>query len=81
MARTCDWTFNRRELLASEVATCFYCFKEFPPHEITEWCDGEDYSSQTAICPYCSIDSVVGFNGVVDTQWVKERHEKSFGFT
>lgn len=81
MARTCDWTFNRKELIASEVAVCFYCFEEFLPNKITEWCDGNDSYSQTAICPCCGIDSVVGFNGAVDHQWVEERHQKSFGLT
>jgi hypothetical protein len=78
MARTCDCTFNRKALLSSEIAVCFYCFHQYPPSEITEWCDGEDLS-QTAICPYCSVDSVVGFNGSIDTKWVKERNKRSFG--
>jgi hypothetical protein len=75
--RTCDCTFNRKALLASEIAVCFYCFKQFPPSEVVGWCDGED-SSQTAICPYCMVDSVVGFNGQVDPEWVKARHKRSF---
>jgi hypothetical protein len=76
MTRTCDCTFNRKALLSSEVAVCFYCFKQFAPTEVVEWCDGDD-SSQTAICPYCGVDSVVGFNGAVDADWVKMRHKNS----
>lgn len=79
MARTCDGTFNRDALLSSQVAVCFYCFHQFQAVEIIEWCDEEDKSSVTAICPYCGIDSVVGFNGPVDTEWVKKHHEISFG--
>jgi hypothetical protein len=78
MGRTCDCTFNRRALLSSEVAVCFHCSREFPPTEILEWCDGEDFASQTAICPYCNVDSVVGFIGPVDTEWVMARHKTSF---
>lgn len=78
MGRTCDCTFNRKALLSSEVAVCFYCFKQFPPAEIVEWCDGEDFASGTAICPYCSVDSVVGFIGPVDAEWVEVRHKQSF---
>jgi hypothetical protein len=37
---------------------CFYCLKIFNPSEITEWCDNEE----TALCPYCEIDSVIGEN-------------------
>jgi hypothetical protein len=80
MKRTCDCTFNRKALLNSEVAVCLYCYRQFLPTEIIEWCDGNNYSSQTVISPHCGIDSVVGFNGSVDAEWVKERHQKSFGF-
>lgn len=78
MGRTCDCTFNRKALLTSEVAVCFYCFNQFSADRIIKWCDGED-SLQTAICPCCGVDAVVGFNGPIDLDWVKRRHEKSFG--
>ena len=77
MGRTCDCTFNRQALLSSEVAVCFYCFNQFSPDEIIDWCDGEN-NPQTAICPHSSVDSVVGFNGPVDVEWVKARHKQSF---
>ena len=35
---------------------CFYCLTVFRPDEITWWVDGE----MTAVCPHCSIDSVIG---------------------
>jgi len=79
MGRTCDCTFNRLALLASDIAACFYCVKEFSPEESVEWCDGDDFSSQTAICPYCGVDSVVGFNGSVDSNWIKTRNKACFG--
>jgi hypothetical protein len=37
-------------------AGCFYCLKRYPVSQITEYTDG----GRTAICPHCSIDSVVG---------------------
>lgn len=77
MGRTCDCSFNRQALLASEVAACFYCFEQFAPSAITQWCDGEEVA-QTAICPFCLVDSVVGFNGPVDVVWLHERHKRSF---
>ena len=75
MGRTCDSSMHRERLLVSEVAVCFYCFSEFPPSSIAEWCDDQN---QTAICPHCSVDAVVGFNGPVDTVWVKAAHERGF---
>lgn len=69
---------HRNALLASDIAVCFYCFSEFLPHTIVEWCDGDE-PGQTAICPICQVDAVVGFNGPVDKSWVKLAHERGFG--
>jgi hypothetical protein len=77
MGRTSGPSFNRKQLLVSEMAVCYYCFKQFNPSEVLEWCDG-DQPGQTAICPYCSVDSVVGWNGPVDTDWVAATHKTAF---
>lgn len=52
---------NRSEILASKLCGCFYCGATFAPEEIQEWLD-EDESDvgQTAVCPRCGIDSVLG---------------------
>jgi len=42
--------------MASERCGCFYCMKTFLSAEIEEWTDNE----QTAFCPRCGIDSVIG---------------------
>lgn len=47
---------NRDKLLKDKTCGCFFCLKIFSPEEITEWIDDED----TALCPYCTIDSVIG---------------------
>jgi hypothetical protein len=49
-------SYHRNELLKDEKCGCFYCLKIFHPSEITDWCDNEN----TAICPYCGIDSILG---------------------
>jgi len=51
---------NREEVLASEVCGCFYCLAVFPPSEIRSWCDEVAGVGLTAICPRCSVDSVIG---------------------
>jgi hypothetical protein len=78
MGRTCESSQHRSRLLASEKAACFYCFAEFDPASIIEWADGEP-PGQTAICPHCGIDAVVGFNGGVDAAWLKAAHQRGFG--
>jgi hypothetical protein len=47
---------HREEILSSEACGCFYCGETFLSAEIEEWVDDE----QTALCPRCGIDSVIG---------------------
>ena len=56
--RRCSW--HRMELIASEVCGCFYCLRMFKPAAITQWTDKHQDEGQTALCPYCGIDSVLG---------------------
>ena len=50
-------TYNREELERSAVIGCLYCLKIFHNHKaISNFCDG----GETALCPYCSIDSLIG---------------------
>lgn len=48
---------NRNEVLASEKLGCFYCLEIFSPDKLEDWWEGID--KNTAICPFCSIDSVL----------------------
>jgi len=51
----------RQEILDSPICGCFYCLETFSPDKIFQW-HGEDENGveQIAICPKCSIDSVIG---------------------
>jgi hypothetical protein len=51
---------HRDEILASDMCGCFYCLAVFPPNEVTEWTDKTVGIGQTALCPKCGIDSVIG---------------------
>jgi hypothetical protein len=59
---------HRAEIEASELCGCFYCCAIYPPRAITAWTDWpedapdgmEDALGQTALCPKCGIDSVLG---------------------
>jgi hypothetical protein len=57
---------NRASLKKDDLCGGFYCLKIFNPNEITEWTDGDENedeeSGETALCPYCDIDSVIGKN-------------------
>ncbi len=47
---------NKRILEKSKKCACFCCNNIFLPEEIEKWCD----DNNTALCPYCQVDSVIG---------------------
>jgi hypothetical protein len=47
---------HRAAILASNECGCFYCLARFAPAEIESWAD----AGETALCPRCGIDSVLG---------------------
>ena len=47
---------NKKQFKSDTVCGCFYCLKIFSPKEIKMWLDREN----TALCPYCCVDSVIG---------------------
>jgi hypothetical protein len=47
---------HKSEILRSKTCGCFYCLENFDPSEISGWIDDD----QTAMCPRCGIDSVIG---------------------
>lgn len=49
-------SLHRDKVLASDTCGCFYCLSCFGPGEVVEWTDRD----QTALCPRCGIDSVIG---------------------
>lgn len=48
---------HKKQLLQDKVCGCFYCLEIFAPSEIGEWVPDP---GETAICPYCGIDSIIG---------------------
>jgi hypothetical protein len=49
---------NRDEILASTHCGCFYCTSVFKPFDVADWV--KDERGETAICPKCGIDAVLG---------------------
>jgi hypothetical protein len=47
---------NRSDLQKSNLCGCFYCLAVFPANEVQNWID----DGETALCPKCGIDSVIG---------------------
>lgn len=54
-------SLHRAELSRSSNCGCFHCGSVFPPSEIREWIDRDPAGvGQTALCPKCGIDSIIG---------------------
>lgn len=52
---------HRTEIMGSEICGCFHCLAIFEPVRIEAWIDeNENGQGQTALCPKCGIDSVIG---------------------
>lgn len=67
---------HRQEIEASQKCGCFFCMEIYGPDAITEWVD----DANTALCPKCSIDSVIGdASGFpIDTDFLKRMNQHWF---
>jgi hypothetical protein len=53
---------HRKSILASTRCGCYYCCTLFEPADIEEWIDETEDGGrgQSALCPNCGIDAVIG---------------------
>jgi hypothetical protein len=67
---------HRVEIEASSRCGCFFCFRTFSSSEIKVWID----SNQTALCPRCGVDSVLGSasNHRLDDTFLRGMHTHFF---
>lgn len=79
--------FNRSELESSIICGCFYCKGIFEPKKIYKWhkeCRASKISGEkkedTALCPQCGIDSVIGdvSNFPINEHFLEEMRERFF---
>ena len=69
---------HREEIEKSSVIVCYYCQTFLKLAEIKEWVDKD----QTAVCPYCGIDTVLGNASgmfLLTTEFVKDLNYRWFG--
>lgn len=68
---------HRQELESSDQCACFFCFRKFVSADIKKWVDGD----QTALCPHCGIDSVLGNASVrIDDPFLRKMHQHHHGY-
>lgn len=75
MAISCYSFKNKKLFLTSKTIACYCCMKSFTMDDIVCWLD----NNETALCPFCGIDSVVGFLGEVDMEFLKIENQNQFG--
>ena len=68
---------HRAEVEGSGRCGCFFCFRTFPPTLIKSWIDSE----QTALCPLCGVDAVLGSNSShrLDEGFLRKLNLHAFG--
>lgn len=69
---------HRAALESSDICGCFYCCSLSVAAEVKEWID----AGQTALCPLCGIDSVIGSASgypVNDLEFLKAMEDHWFG--
>lgn len=71
---------NKIALKKDKICGCFYCMKIFEPEKIRKWIPDNE---QTAVCPYCGIDSIIGESSgfPVTKDFLKEMHLRWFGWS
>jgi len=67
---------HKEQIERSDQCGCFYCQKTFAPSTIREWWD----DGQTAVCPHCGIDSVLGSASgfPLTTEFLAQMHQRWF---
>ena len=71
---------HKEEILESEECVCFYCQEIYPPTEIVEWIE-EENGGETAVCPKCGIDSILGSKSdlpIYDKEFIDQMTEYFF---
>ena len=51
---------NWDSVKASHICGCYSCCRIFPSSKVTEEDWTQDRHGRTVLCPYCSVDSVIG---------------------
>lgn len=71
---------NRKQLQGSSRCGCYYCEKIYEPSKIKSWVDK---LGETAICPFCHIDSVIAETKdlPLTKEFLQEAHKYWFNIT
>ena len=73
-------TANKVEIQKSKQCGCFFCVLMFPSADVVEYIN-EPAGGETAFCPICGIDSVIGdASGIALTEhFLKQMNKEFFG--
>lgn len=73
--------YNRKQIAESQNCGCFCCRKTFTPEMIKEWINEPEAKGVTVLCPFCSVDSVLGSAAgyPLTEKFLLGMHERWFG--
>ena len=72
---------HRKEIKASKRVGCFCCLRVFSSIKVKEWIDEDEQGiGQTALCPYCSVDCLIGDASNISTTLDLLKEMKSCSF-
>lgn len=60
---------HKDQITSGEICGCFYCKETFSPIEIHEWREESIAKGETAICPKCGFDTILGSNFPIQDQF------------
>ena len=67
---------HRSALETSDSCGCYFCFRTFVVGDVIRWID----DNQTALCPKCGIDAVIGSSSGIrlDDAFLRRMHRQWF---
>lgn len=77
-------SLNRASIENSTVCGCFHCEAIFAPSEVVDWINDASVrrglTGETAICPRCGIDSVIGSESgfPITAEFLEKMHARWF---
>lgn len=66
-------SFKNRDLISEDTKCgCYHCLRIFHGRDIKQWIKERD-GGQTAVCPFCMVDSVVVYSDEVTLTELRKR--------
>lgn len=70
-----DILANKLDVVNSTICGCIVCLETFSPTQISEWVIEPNKKDETAVCPKCKMDCVLGSKyPITDKSFLQAMH-------